>query len=189
MMLSLKKIVYPWSIFKQVIHWIISESEIFKVINKASNGKAFSHFDNISNEYIKNTKCTMVPLYCQLFNKVLDSGIMPESWLIGTIKPIYKNKGYSSDPGNYRPITILSCLGKIFTSILNERIKKFLVENDLLNENQAGFRSKYSTYDHIFSLYFLVEKLRSEKKKHLCSFIDFSAFDSVWRAKKLLNQG
>jgi hypothetical protein len=46
---------------------------------------------------------------------------LPDIWLIGSIKPIYKNKGNPLDPKNFRPITILSCLGKLFTAILNER--------------------------------------------------------------------
>jgi hypothetical protein len=135
----------------------------------------------------------MSPLFVVLFNYILDHGVIPDAWLIGTIKPIYKNKGSPKDPVNYRPITILSCLGKIFTSILNTRINTFLFENNLLNENQAGFREHYSTTDHIFSLHFLIEKIRSEKKKLFCSFIDFSAaFDSIWRAGlwcKLLKLG
>jgi hypothetical protein len=47
---------------------------------------------------------------------------MPDIWLVGNIKPIYKNKGNPLDPKNFRPITILSCLGKLFTAILNERL-------------------------------------------------------------------
>jgi hypothetical protein len=50
---------------------------------------------------------------------------MPSSWLIGMIKPIYKNKGDKFDPKNYRPITIVSCLGKLFTAILNEKLTEF----------------------------------------------------------------
>jgi hypothetical protein len=161
----------------------ISEFEILKVIAKLNNGKAASQFDNISNEYLKSTRAVMAPIYVKLFNFILDSGILPDSWLIGCIKPIFKNKESKLNPANYRPITILSCLGKVFTAVLNNRINEFLADNNLLNENQAGFRSGYSTSDHIFTLHFLIEKLRSEKKKLLCSFIDFSAaFDSVWRA-------
>ncbi len=74
----------------------------------------------------------MLPLYCDYFNKVFDSGILPEKWLIGTIKPIYKMNGPLTDPINYRPITILSCLGKLFKPVLNERINKFLKNNNLL---------------------------------------------------------
>lgn len=75
--------------------------------------------------------------------------------------------------------------------MLNERLNIYLEENDLLNENQAGFRKHYSTTDHIFSLYSLIELLKYEKKKLFCCFVDFSkAFDSVWRIglwRKLIN--
>ena len=61
-------------------------------------------------------------IFEKLFNVIFDNGIMPSSWLIGMIKPIYKNKGYTFDPKIYRPITIVSFLGKLFTAILNERL-------------------------------------------------------------------
>ena len=93
-------------------------------------------------------------------------------------------------PENFRPITILSCLSKLFTSILNNRLTKFLDTYDALNENQAGFRKGYSTVDHIFTLNAIFELLKAYKKKFYCAFIDFSqAFDSVWRVglwRKLL---
>ena len=53
-----------------------------------------------------------------IFNIVLLSGHMPHEWVIGIIKPIYKNKGDINDPDNYRVITLLSCFGKLSTSIL-----------------------------------------------------------------------
>ena len=70
----------------------------------------------------------------------------------GNIIPIYKNRGNKDDPKNYRPITIISCLGKLFTSILNERLNDFSREVNLICENQAGFRKGYSTLDNIFVL-------------------------------------
>ena len=95
------------------------------------------------------------------------------------IIPIYKNKGDRLTPQNYRPITILSCLGKLFTPILNGRINYYL-EN--LSENQAVSRKRYSTLKHIFSMDALIELLKSQNKKLFCCFVDFSsAFDSVWR--------
>jgi small basic protein len=56
------------------------------------------------------------------------SGFLPDIWLIGSIKPIYKNKGNPLDSKNFPPITILSCLGKMFTAILNERLRVFSEE-------------------------------------------------------------
>jgi hypothetical protein len=61
--------------------------------------------------------------------------LMPSSWLIGMIKPIYKNKGDKFNPNNYRPITIVSCLGKLFTAILNERLTEFSESFSVLCEN------------------------------------------------------
>ena len=123
-----------------------------------------------------------MPLYNSFFNLILETGILPDTWLEGMIKPIYKHKGDSSQPENYRPITILSCFGKLFTAVLNLRLNVFLNTYDVLNENQAGFRAGYSTNDHIFVLHALIEILKSKKLKLFCSFIDFSkAFDSVWR--------
>ena len=65
-------------------------------------------------------------VYHKLFNIVLTTGIVPDGWTVGVINPIYKNKGDVTDPANYRPITLLSCFGKLFTSILNERLLKFV---------------------------------------------------------------
>ena len=91
-------------------------------------------------------------------------------------------KGDPLNPENFRPITLLSCMGKLFTAILNVRLCNYLEENSLLEENQAGFRQNYSTTDHIFTLHCIIEYLKFHKKKLFCSFIDFSkAFDSVWR--------
>ena len=73
----------------------------------------------------------MLPIYTSLFNIILDSGNIPSDWTRDIILPIYKNKGSKRDPANYRPITLLSCLGKLFTSILNKRLYKYLDENNL----------------------------------------------------------
>lgn len=174
----------------ETLNTVITENEIASAIRGLKLGKA-SGYDEILNEYIKCTQDLLMPCYIKLFNIIFDTGILPEAWLEGKIRPIYKNKGDQSEPSNYRPITVLSCLSKLFTSILNNRLTKFLDTHDALNENQAGFRKGYSVTDHIFSLNTLIELLRSQKKKLYCAFIDFSqAFDSVWRVglwKKLLS--
>ena len=170
----------------------ISLAEIEAAIVKLQNLKSPAG-DFIINEYIKTSKDLMLPIYHALFNHILNTGIIPNQWLEGIILPIYKNKGDPLDPNNYRPITLLSCLGKLFTSVLNSRLTRFLDDNDRLCENQAGFRKQYSTIDHIFTLNSIVELLRSNKKKIFTTFVDFSkAFDSVWRTgllSKLIKNG
>ena len=101
----------------------------------------------------------MMKIYLKLFNAVFNGGVIPESWTLGVIKPIYKNKGSPQNPENYRPISLLSCLGKLFTCIINNRLKKYADETNLINETQAGFRKNFSTADNIFivrSLIFVV---------------------------------
>ena len=90
-----------------------------------------------------------MPVYIKLFNVILDTGVIPSSWVSGMIMPIYKNKGDRNNPDNYRGITILSCLGKLFTSLINVRLTDFVNKLNLIGPEQAGFRKSYSTIDHI----------------------------------------
>lgn len=167
-------------------------NEIKKSILNLKNNKTPSLFDNVLNEYLKycNSEDFMLVI-CKLFNIILDSGIFPEVWSKGIILPIYKNKGSTNDPDNYRGITILSCFGKLFTSVLNNRLNLFLENNNILCEEQAGFRKGYSTIDHIFSLKLIIDFYLAKKKNLFCAFIDYKkAFDSVNRLalwRKLLS--
>ena len=108
-----------------------------------------------------------------LFNIILSSGKIPEMWSVGIVCPIYKGKGDPMDTDNYRGITILSCFGKLFTSILNERIYNFLNCNNLLGQEQAGFRKNYSTMDHVFSLHCIIDLYLQRRKRLFCTFIDY----------------
>jgi len=169
----------------------ITDSEILFSINHLSNNKACSAYDNILNEYLKYSKNIMLPILRKLFNVILESTFIPETWCKGVIFPIYKKKGDVNNPDNYRGITILSCFGKLFTSILNNRLNTFLESSGLLCEEQAGFRKNYGTVDHIFTLKMLIDFYLSKNKKLYCAFVDYKkAFDSVNRAclwKKLLD--
>jgi hypothetical protein len=78
--------------------------------------------------------------YCKLFNLVFSFGIVPETWLNGIIRPIYKNKGDANDPDNYRAITLISCLGKLLTSIINSRLTLLSNEFEIISRCQSGFR-------------------------------------------------
>ena len=94
----------------------------------------------------------------KLFNDILDSGTFPTHWNIGVIKPIYKRKGDKRSPANYRGITLTSCLGKLFTSILQSRLNKFIEQHNILNPEQFGFRPNSRTTDSLFFLQQLLNK-------------------------------
>ena len=101
------------------LHAPITQEEISKCIKKLKNSKT-PGIDEILNEHIKYTQQQMLPIYTNLFNDILQTGIIPVRWVQGIIKPIYKNKGDPFNPENYRSIKLLSCLGKLFTSIIND---------------------------------------------------------------------
>ena len=119
---------------------------------------------------MKSISSIMLPSYTSFFNLIFETGILPEAWLEGIIKPIYNKKGDPLQPENYRHITILSCFGKLFTAVLNRRLNKFLNDHETLEENQAGFRAGYSTCDHVFSLHALIEILKAKKQKTISFF-------------------
>ena len=123
-----------------------------------------------------------IDVYVKLFNIVLNTGIVPSEWLSGFIIPIYKNKGERKNADNYRGITILSCFGKLFTSVINYRLTKFADEYNLIGHEQAGFRKGFSTTDHVFTFKCLLDMYLSDKNRLYCAFIDYrKAFDSVDR--------
>ena len=109
------------------------------------------------------------------------------------IKPIYKQKGSCDDPNNYRGITILRCFGKLFTSVINNRLVEYFDENTTIGPEQAGFRAGHSTVDHVFTLHCIIDFFLAKKKRLYCLFTDYEkAFDRVERAflwQKLLDSG
>ena len=160
-------------------------TEINNLINKLKNNKSCG-IDNIINEFIKFSPNDYKLLLIKLFNTILQTGIIPSTWSISFISPIYKNKGLREDPDNYRGISLISCLGKLFTAVINERLTKFVERNRIIGEEQAGFRSGYSTQDHIFSLHTIIDiylNKFSRSKTLFCAFIDYKkAFDLVDRS-------
>ena len=96
----------------------ISEDEVVKQMKKLKNNKA-PGVDLILNELLKSSSAPLVETIVKLFNLVLDTGVIPSDWSIGMIKPLYKGKGSPESPDNYRGITLLSCVGKLFTAVLN----------------------------------------------------------------------
>jgi hypothetical protein len=108
----------------RILNSHISASEIEETVRKLPNGKV-AGIECIKNEYIKNTIRLMLPVYEKIFNIILNTGIVPEAWTVGSIHPIYKSKGDSKDPSNYRPISLVSCYSKVFTSIINNRLASY----------------------------------------------------------------
>ena len=116
-----------------------------------------------------------------IFNIILDKSLFPHIRKIGYIVPIFKGED-SFDPSNYRGIATTSCMGKLFTLILTDRLTTFLEERNVLKPNKIGFRKRYRTSDHVFVLNTMINcYIRKGREIYGC-FVDFSkAYDYVWR--------
>lgn len=85
---------------------VIIEEAIASCKNNKSAGS-----DCIFNIYFKSSASLRLPICVRLFNVVFETAILPEAWIVGNIRPIYKIKGKDKHPENYGPITLLSCMG------------------------------------------------------------------------------
>lgn len=164
----------------------ISELEISKHISHLKPEKSPGP-DNISNEALKIGAPLLVPYLAQLYNMVLEQETVPKQWCSSDIILLYK-KGNPLDVSNYRPISLLSSVYKLFTSILQTRLTPSIDAHQPIE--QAGFRSGYSTIDHIHTLDQVMGKYIEYNYPLYIAFIDYSkAFDSIthssiWRALK-----
>ena len=115
--------------------------------------------------FLKTSSSKLLIAVTMLFNSVLQTGKIPHAWCICYINPIYKGKGKVNEPDNYRGITVLSCFGKLFTSVVNDRIHSFLETIDILGTEQSGFRKGHSTMGHVFALHCLIDVYLQRKKR------------------------
>ena len=89
---------------------------------------------------IKASLDVILPTLCNLFNTILNREYFPKMWSVGFIVPIYKSDG-CDNPSNYRGITITSCVGKLFTSVINQRIIKFVEKQRMVSHHQIGLKN------------------------------------------------
>ena len=138
--------------------------------------------DSISNEMLKYGSSVLTLPLVKLFNFILNSTNFPVTWNMSLISTIYK-KGDKNNCNNYRGISLSSCLSKLFTGLLQNRLITHLENNNFFSPFQAGFRPDHRTTDHIFAIKTIINKYVYKLKKPVYGcFVDFAkAFDSVSR--------
>ena len=155
----------------------ISFEELSKAIHKAKLKKAFIE---IPNEAVKNVNAKR--LLHNFFQLCFTSGLSPTEWDSSNIKPIPKKDKDARDPLQNRCITLMCCIAKLYSSILNRRLQSYLEKNDILAEEQNGFRASRSCIDHILVLCSILRNRKALNLNTFLSYIDFQkAFDSVDR--------
>ena len=131
--------------------------EVASAINSLKKGKG-AGFDNLLPEMFIECKTFMSPVLCTLFNFMYTNSLYPASWTKCIIVPVPK-KGDLSDANNYRGITLTSIFSKIFSIMLDNRLRKWAEFNDIIHDCQYGFHQRHSAVDLIFILSSVVNKV------------------------------
>ena len=125
----------------------------------------------------------VAPHLTAVFNKSLETGIIPEDWRLANVTPIYK-KGDRKEAGNYRPISLISVVGKLLEGIITDATVEHLETHNLIMDSQHGFRQKRSCLTNL--LEFFHDMMREHDKDRAIDvlYLDFQkAFDKVPHGK------
>jgi hypothetical protein len=160
----------------------INFDEITQCIKHLKYGKA-SGLDHISTDVLKIAHEPIARIFVVLFNRALSTGLPPADWGKAAVAIIFK-AGDPTDWANYRLISLLSVVGKLFEAVLNRRIVSLLDKESLLNQEQIGCRGKgYRCQDHTFVLAETIKSMARRRKKTFCGFLDVrKAYPTVLRA-------
>jgi hypothetical protein len=158
----------------------ITEEEVRIVVMNSKNNKA-TGADKIPYEILKSPG--IISVLRHLFQLCLDYHMTPSPWNGSLVQPIPKSK--DSDPRiplNYRGISLVTVVAKLFSSLLNKRLVTFLEDGPKLSEEQCGFRPRRGCEDHIFTLHSLIQRQILQRKDLYVAFMDLrKAFDLVNR--------
>jgi hypothetical protein len=157
----------------------ITESEIEDVIRVLALNKACGP-DLISHKMLKGVSETIPKPLCILFNRSLAEECFPELWKIAHVTPLFK-KGEKNNPSNYRPVSLLSCCGKLFERIIFKHMYNFFNDNKLVYKYQSGFLPNHSTTFQLIDIYHHICQSFDNRQYSCMVFCDISkAFDRVW---------
>lgn len=154
------------------------ETEVENIILGLKNNCAIG-VDGISNEILKSARHILVQPITFLCNLCLSSGVFPDVFKGALVSPIHKG-GDRHSVTNYRPISILTSLSKVLEKILNTRLVDYLDTNNIIANNQYGFRKSLSTEHAVLELTERIVGLLDNKAKVIGIFLDLTkAFDTV----------
>ena len=157
-----------------------TREEVEDCVAKLRNRKA-AGADGIVNELLKQGGEGMINMLVRIFNWIWKHEYAPKRWREGVVVNLFK-KGDKADPGNYRGITLLSTVGKLFGKMIDNRMGDMLEGKQKISEGQAGFRPDRSCVDHVYTLSKIIQGRKDAGRTTYCFFLDVQkAYDTVWR--------
>ena len=132
---------------------------------------------------LKNCEPELSYILAELFNKCPKESCFPDCWKVLSVVPVFKNVGERSTAKNYRPVSLLSVVSKVFEKLVNNRIVDHLEKCGLFSDFQYGFRSSRSTADLLTVVSDRTARAFNRSGATRAVALDISkAFDRVWDA-------
>jgi len=156
----------------------MSVDEIAAAVKDVKNGKATGR-DGVPSEFLKHGGSAMWESLALLFDMCRAAESTPRDWHLVNIVPIYK-KGDKYARANYRRVSLLSCVYKLYARVLQRRLAPFLEEQ--IVAEQAGFSAGKGCDDNLCTMTAVMEHMIAERKPLYVALVDMrAAFDTVWR--------
>lgn len=169
----------------------VTENEIIGEISTLKNDAAAGP-DNIQVKLLKRIHMFITKPLCHIINLAFTSGSLPLQWKESIIVPVFKS-GNHENPSNYRPISLINNLAKIFEKCLKRRLLSFFDQHHVISGKQFGFKKGVSTVDAVLDLVGRIVTSLDESKKCMTVFLDLAkAFDTISHERlltKLSNAG
>ena len=147
------------------------------------NSKTSLDPNGLSNKLLKNTGPLVRDRILTLFNWCLKEGVIPVSWKHSVISMLLKNGQSPNEINSYRPISMTSCLARLFERLVLMRIQGHLDKNKIIIPAQSGFRKARQTKDNILTVIQTAQEGFNQNEKTLSVFFDITAaFDKVWHS-------
>lgn len=121
----------------------ISATTVFKLLASMSENKA-TGLDGIPCKLLKEAASVIAVPLCDIFNLSIQISIFPSDWKLAKVIPVYKS-GVKEDVNNYRPISLISAVAKVFERIVYDQLYEYVSKNNLLSNAQSGFRPSHSS--------------------------------------------
>ena len=157
----------------------VDDTSVSKVLSSLRLTSA-SGPDNIGNILLKNTATSISKPLAKIFNMSLNVSHFPDSWKRSNICPVFK-KSNKQIKSNYRPISLLCNVSKVFERLVYNHLYEYLLSNNLLTEKNSGFKANDSTVNQLISILHNIYNGLENSKEARMVFLDISkAFDKVW---------
>ena len=131
---------------------------------------------------LKETSKTICVPLTVIFNRSIQENIYPDCWKDSHVMPLFK-KGDKNIVSNYRPISLISCVGKVMERVVFKYTYNYLHANNFIYHKQSGFLPGHSTVYQLTDIYNQICSAFDERKSTCIIFCDISkAFDRAWHS-------